>query len=100
MSTEYERVKERRELTQYHTPYIRVIIEIDGVPSVWDWPPDALIPLGPRLMPEHTAFHFDILAYTRRLQHSRLAASVPAPLGCKDYSDGEYICGLSADQEE
>jgi hypothetical protein len=86
------------EHTQYHTPHIRLIIEVDGVQSVWEWRRDALIPIGPQYMPDHTTFYFDIVAYTRRMKQGRWAGGVPMPLLCKDYADGEYICGLSAQE--
>jgi hypothetical protein len=88
--------------SQYHTPHIRLTIEIDGVASVWDWQRGALIPMGPRAaeLPAHTAFSFDILCATRRMTQTRWAGQPPFPLQCKDYADGEYICGLSAQSEQ
>jgi hypothetical protein len=83
----------------YHTPHIRITVEVDGVPSVWEWTREALIPIGPANLPEHTTFYFDIVAYTRRMKHGRWAGGPPMPLQCKDYADGEYITGLSAQQE-
>jgi hypothetical protein len=86
---------------QYHTPHIRLTIEVDGVASVWDWQPGAVVPLGPSPfdLPAHTAFHFDLISSTRRMTQTRWAGQVPFPLQCRDYADGEYICGLSAEQE-
>lgn len=87
---------ERVQHVQYHTPHIRVTIEIDGVPSVWEWPVDALIPLGPRQLPAHTAFEFTLVSYTRKMHQIRQAGQPPFPLEGKDLADSEYICGLSA----
>jgi hypothetical protein len=84
---------------QYHTPHIRLTIEVDGVASVWDWPADALIPMGPRFMPDHTAFEFTVVSHTRKIWQLRQAGQVPYPLMCRDYADGEYLCGLSAQQD-
>lgn len=85
--------------TQYHTPDVRLIIEVDGVQSVWEWRRGALKPVGPARLPEHTTFYFDIVSHTKRMWQGRWLNEVITPLYCKDYADGEYICGLSAREE-
>lgn len=84
------RTKGRAQVT-YHTPALRVTIEVDGEAMVWDWPAGERKPKGPVALDDHTTFYFDLIAWSRRMKHGRWPGSPPMPLLSRDYADGEML---------